>query len=105
MTLLNKGDLLLTPHVANLNLESERAGDIILTQDLPEETKESVINYGLVLDPILDINPVFDSVLDRVVDQASVPVSESNFQIPKLVNLNHLSQHRSSRTPKPSQRA
>ena len=86
-------------------MESEGAADIVPTQDLYGGPRESVTKIVLVPDPILDIDPVLDPVPDRVVDRASVPVSESNCQMPKLANLNDLSRCRSSRTLKPSQRA
>ena len=46
MSSLNKGDSLPTSPVANLNLESEGAADIVQTQDLPEKVRELVTNLG-----------------------------------------------------------
>ena len=95
MASLNEGNSLPNPRV---NLDPNPV-------DVPRETRESVPNFDFAPDSVVDPVPVSEPVPDPVVDRASVPVPESNLEMPQLANLNDLSRPKSSRTSKPSQRA
>ena len=100
-----EGESLPTSHVTDVNLDYAVAINVAPIQNFPEETNESVTTSDSVPVPIVDSDLVLDSVPGRVVDRVSVRVNDSNFKMPKLANLYGLYRRKSSRTPKPSQRA
>ena len=100
MSALNEGDVLPMPlpQLVPDNFQNS-------VQDPPAETREAVDDFVLGSNSVVDPDPFLDAVPDSVVDRASVPVANSNLEMPTLANLNDLSRRKSSRTPKPSQKA